>query len=342
MEAKTHYFKALKTCSGCNKTFKSKDGVLCVRCNCADYCSKLCCQSDRKNHELDCEHHIFIQSTENFHTSYKELNQVKPNHLVYKFSIEKPNPQPSHKAKNDKGGPKPTGKQSAQKKSDVQSKLQKEGTAVTALGNPVAFHELDDRFVIKECCYCRKTDMKLLMCSRCQYAKYCTKDCQAKHFPTHKSQCKQIGMFNRARMMLLTDPLAAKRLVTYGLTQATLTPQLKDMQTLEEYQRKDRAVQGFYLKIVGRYEHMWHLAIIVEDFNGKRTHVIFHVDEKLKGHITGYPTTGSSPKTFIPLCDCLEPNNFLVLMDSHWHQFLDNTRGIRIDDLDTVHFIHMG
>ncbi|CUI16871.1 Methyltransferase domain-containing protein [Candidatus Protochlamydia naegleriophila] len=40
------------------------------------------------------------------------------------------------------------------------------------------------------CSCCSKTDIKLQVCSKCQFAKYCNTDCQKKHWPVHKKVCQ--------------------------------------------------------------------------------------------------------------------------------------------------------
>jgi len=44
----------------------------------------------------------------------------------------------------------------------------------------------------KKCCAtCGKTDVKLMACSRCKKAFYCSKPCQVSGWKTHKLVCKQ-------------------------------------------------------------------------------------------------------------------------------------------------------
>jgi len=42
----------------------------------------------------------------------------------------------------------------------------------------------------KSCTNCLKSGIKLYVCSRCKSVKYCSKDCQSHHYPTHKTECK--------------------------------------------------------------------------------------------------------------------------------------------------------
>lgn len=45
--------------------------------------------------------------------------------------------------------------------------------------------------LINSCAYCRtKNEPSLKLCSRCKKVLYCNKDCQKKHFSTHKVDCK--------------------------------------------------------------------------------------------------------------------------------------------------------
>ena len=43
-----------------------------------------------------------------------------------------------------------------------------------------------------QCQYCMKHSPDTKKCSRCRKACYCSKSCQAKHWPEHKKVCKQI------------------------------------------------------------------------------------------------------------------------------------------------------
>jgi tetratricopeptide (TPR) repeat protein len=43
----------------------------------------------------------------------------------------------------------------------------------------------------KQCHYCKKQDVKLMLCSRCKQAFYCSKECQLNHWKTHKLFCQK-------------------------------------------------------------------------------------------------------------------------------------------------------
>ena len=46
-----------------------------------------------------------------------------------------------------------------------------------------------------QCCFCKRfadVDVKLKRCSGCHVTKYCSYHCQKKHWPEHKSLCKNI------------------------------------------------------------------------------------------------------------------------------------------------------
>ncbi|KAG7672885.1 hypothetical protein Ndes2526B_g08357 [Nannochloris sp. 'desiccata'] len=42
----------------------------------------------------------------------------------------------------------------------------------------------------QDCANCGATDGNLRRCSRCKEARYCSKECQIEHFPSHKGPCK--------------------------------------------------------------------------------------------------------------------------------------------------------
>ena len=47
------------------------------------------------------------------------------------------------------------------------------------------------KFIIEmSCAQCHTTGFNLRKCSRCRLVYYCSKDCQAKNWPIHKSYCK--------------------------------------------------------------------------------------------------------------------------------------------------------
>lgn len=41
----------------------------------------------------------------------------------------------------------------------------------------------------EKCDNCKATGCKLMNCSRCHHAKYCSKECQRAHYPDHKTDC---------------------------------------------------------------------------------------------------------------------------------------------------------
>lgn len=71
---------------------------------------------------------------------------------------------------------------------------------------------------------------------------------------------------------------------------------------------------------------------------GETTQVLFYTDTPYYNHKMPGIFSVSVP---IPLSLCIQPGNFILLLDAHWHYFLDGTRGIRIDDLCNIFFIFM-
>jgi hypothetical protein len=71
------------------------------------------------------------------------------------------------------------------------------------------------------CGYCNKTDQKLLKCARCHFVLYCNRECQTKHWPTHKLDChsKFIHVVQDSAAILLnkTTSKTIQYLFTNGL-----------------------------------------------------------------------------------------------------------------------------
>ena len=62
--------------------------------------------------------------------------------------------------------------------------------------------------VSTECVVCSKTDTTLSSCARCKTTSYCSKGCQAKHWPAHKQDCKRPNYVLRVQLCPgdITDP----------------------------------------------------------------------------------------------------------------------------------------
>ena len=54
----------------------------------------------------------------------------------------------------------------------------------------------------RECrgCFQPMSSEQLKLCSRCQMAAYCCKECQASHWPTHKKECQKLSANERQAM----------------------------------------------------------------------------------------------------------------------------------------------
>jgi len=49
----------------------------------------------------------------------------------------------------------------------------------------------------EKCDNCNATEVKLMNCSRCHHAKYCSKECQRDHYSEHKMICTVISSMNK-------------------------------------------------------------------------------------------------------------------------------------------------
>ena len=55
------------------------------------------------------------------------------------------------------------------------------------------------------CVFCLRRDIELKLCKRCMTAKYCKKECQSKHWRTHKHFCKAVGEKNAVEVSMPDD-----------------------------------------------------------------------------------------------------------------------------------------
>ena len=49
----------------------------------------------------------------------------------------------------------------------------------------------------EKCDSCDATGCKLMNCSRCSHAKYCSKECQRSHYSEHKTDCIVISSMKK-------------------------------------------------------------------------------------------------------------------------------------------------
>jgi len=63
------------------------------------------------------------------------------------------------------------------------------GTDMPKAGTHVRTRIIDGRMVEKVCAMCNAANVKLRHCSRCKSVYYCSRDCQAQHWPEHKGKC---------------------------------------------------------------------------------------------------------------------------------------------------------
>ncbi|CAL1546442.1 unnamed protein product [Lymnaea stagnalis] len=193
------------------------------------------------------------------------------------------------------------------------------------------------------CSKCGKESFDLLFCARCHFTPYCSKDCQRQHYPEHKNLCRRSELFKKL-LTFLKEEEHPKRLQSYGLPHSRpISPLLVTM--FDEYlgcvtvAPTPRPI--ITVQIAGLYAHLFRPAVVVEDVVGQQTHIIFHDEVKTMGYISIKHKDKPAETKLCELVHCLKPGNFMVLMDAFWHHFMDGTMGIRVDDLETVHFVHM-
>ncbi|KAH9488990.1 hypothetical protein Btru_041469 [Bulinus truncatus] len=183
--------------------------------------------------------------------------------------------------------------------------------------------------ILEKCFYCKKESYTMLKCSRCRAGRYCNKECQKKDFPSHKKGCARVARFLSAvdkipRSMLLQS------MIGLGIPEISTSLASLDSEFLHMFVGPRYSV---LVEIVEPYFHPFRHGVVVMDKDGRKTHIMFYNEVGIYYHrVSWLPLP-------IPLSQCLRPGNFILLLDAHWHYFLDGTVGIRIDDLDSVYFI---
>ncbi|KAK6962043.1 hypothetical protein BgiMline_032111 [Biomphalaria glabrata] len=187
----------------------------------------------------------------------------------------------------------------------------------------------EDTMKWEKCFYCKKESYRMLKCSRCRAGRYCNKECQKKDFPQHKKQCARVGRFIDA-IKKIPRNILFQSILGFGVPEISTSLDCLGS-TIQHMLFGPR--YSVLLEIVGPYYHPFRHGVNVMDRDGKTTHILFHDPFGVYYHQAGFFPLP------IPLSACLKPGNFILLLDAHWHFFLDGTVGVRIDDLKDVRFI---
>lgn len=82
-----------------------------------------------------------------------------------------------------------------------------QGMSVGPMGTTLTMEQLHKLIDVGgvECDYCHRTDAKLLKCTKCQKAFYCSRECQAKQWKEkgHKKHCRKEGEFKGGDLVQL-------------------------------------------------------------------------------------------------------------------------------------------
>ncbi|KAI8740070.1 hypothetical protein BgiBS90_035102 [Biomphalaria glabrata] len=191
----------------------------------------------------------------------------------------------------------------------------------------------------KTCFCCERSCGDDLSCWNCRNVFYCSSVCKQKDNAIHSTYCGKTVSFTYINHIIFNGE-TFRYLEKKGLTsESRTTPVL-----LSIVHEMSRASVNYIrpwviVQIVSPYPQNWQYAILVKDYTGEETHIIFHDDKRTHAAITGCPNLDRHALSMAPLSSCLKPGNFIILMDAWWHIFLDRTTGIRIDNLELVHFV---
>ncbi|BFZ00774.1 hypothetical protein BsWGS_03813 [Bradybaena similaris] len=177
-----------------------------------------------------------------------------------------------------------------------------------------------------KCSYCKKKGY-VLCCSRCKMSSYCDRECQKSHYPQHKEACRRKDRFNLVASKI-THALKRPFIRKYG--GFLCSQRLSDLPHESFYAEGARMV--VMVEIVGPFFHPIRYGVVIRDVVGEESHIVFYNDKPdvFKDKIS---------KVEYPLPVCLCAGNFIILLDTYFHDFLDGTEGIRIDCLSQLHFI---
>ncbi|CAL1527844.1 unnamed protein product [Lymnaea stagnalis] len=187
---------------------------------------------------------------------------------------------------------------------------------------------------LEQCHFCDKESYTMLKCSRCKWGRYCNRSCQKEDFPKHKEMCKWSEIFLKALQELPFVYLVAEYMQIGG---PRLSTRLGDLSNEFEYLFLGER-RPILLKILGPYFHLSRHGVVVMDQEGAKTHIMFYNQSNIYFHVSNEMLGMGLP---IHLKRCLKPGNFILLLNACWHGFLDGSVGIRVDDLQHVHFVFM-
>ncbi|XP_005103612.2 uncharacterized protein LOC101857128 [Aplysia californica] len=171
------------------------------------------------------------------------------------------------------------------------------------------------------CSKCGRGWVRLLICSRCGQARYCSKDCQLGDFERHKTLCKSTRSFKNASKHL--DPALRKAMYT-------MHGQSKESHRLSDLPEEIEHIMGRRCSVLVQIKAVVSpTEIQIVDVLGRKASVYF-----LSPPGKRYHHHTSQPPLFLPLSQCLCFATHLVLLDAWWERGVVN-----VYNLDTVHFV---
>ncbi|KAK0059650.1 hypothetical protein Bpfe_010818 [Biomphalaria pfeifferi] len=312
---KVKWVRVYIACRNCGAVFVYKHRISCQHCQEAHYCSTKCLQEDQNVHQNICS--PFRAETRQISTDASSVESRTLNELLLDKNVRK-------------------------------SKA----------------YQISDQ----ECFKCKKKCDKSISCVHCGVSYYCSNVCQEQSIHLHKSSCelkivyfpvqiscRTLGNGSGQALMALFSYLEKilfsgqtfQMLKTKGLTEKKKASPLFGNLVHELaptffagpfFSAHYTARPVIYAQIVSPYPHSWRYAVIAMDVMLNTIPIIFHDEQRTDATITGGPNIDHLAVTKAPLSSCLKPGNFIILLDAWLHNFRDATVGVRIDDLEKVHF----
>ncbi|XP_046573155.1 uncharacterized protein LOC124281171 [Haliotis rubra] len=215
---------------------------------------------------------------------------------------------------------------------------------------------------LERCHRCKKRGDGMKKCARCKNVLYCSKSCQKEDWPQHKHDCITVDGVIKTKEFEKAEEESRRSSEAAGGPRMTPADLLAHMMGLGPFNARPSAdwsearriaetkflgydiidslcdLQGEFLwmtpvtrnkvllaYISGLHPYQARHAIFIKDVNGDETFVMFYVDF-------------DSPYPFFSWGQ-LTPGNYICIKNAVFHNFLDGTTGIRVDEASDVRIL---